>query len=216
MFMNYLVVLFKNKIKKKIINKFKTSKRANDYYKSLLNDGDEVIFDKKYENGFECSYEIAILEKTSGTFLPVFLKDEFGRNIKISLDDEDYNISKINKYQIEELILDYQTNTKINSKEFIKKYLTGSGLKLISKLNNKIVVQNDDKFNLFTLKNDNDSSRFIDSISKNFLEQKKMDCIFVKDYSTTQRKYLYKLLIENGFSKSYLQRQTTTHPLKET
>jgi hypothetical protein len=210
--MNYLVVLFKNKIKKKIINKFKTSKRANDYYNSLLECSDDVIFDKKYENGFECSYEIAILEKTSGTFLPVFLKDEFGRNIKINLDDEDYTISKINKYQTEELILDYQTNTKVSSSEFIKKYLSGSGLKLVSKLNNKIVVQSDDVFNLFTLKNDDDSSRFIDSISKNFLEQKKMDCIFVKDYSTTQRKYLYNLLTEKGFSKQYLQRQSTTHP----
>jgi len=210
--MNYLIVLFKNKIKKKIINKFKTSKRANDYYKSLLEGSDEVIFDKKYENGFECSYEIAILEKTSGTFLPVFLKDEFGRNVKINLDDEDYVISKINKYQTEELILDYQTNSKINSSDFIKKYLSGNGLKLVSKLNNKIVVQSDDVFNLFTLKNDDDSYRFIDSISKKFLEQKKMDCIFVKDYSRTQRKYLYNLLTENGFSKQYLQRQSTTHP----
>jgi hypothetical protein len=210
--MNYIIVLFKNKVKKKIINKFKTSKRANDYFKSLLEESNDVIFDKKYENGFECSYEISLLEKTSGTFLPVFLKDELGRNVKIILEDEDYSISKINKFKTEELILDFQTNKKITSKEFIKKYLSGSGLKLVSKLNNKIVVQNDDIFNLFTLKNDDDSSRFIDSVSQYFLEQKKMDCIFVKDYSTTQRKYLYNLLTEKGFSKSYLQRQTTTHP----
>jgi hypothetical protein len=210
--MNYIIVLFKNKVKKKIINNFKTSKRANDCFKSLLEESNDVIFDKKYENGFECSYEISLLEKTSGTFLPVFLKDELGRNVKIVLDDEDYSISKINKYKTEELILDFQTNTKITSKEFIKKYLSGSGLKLVSKLNNKVVVQNDDNFNLFTLKNDDDCSRFIDSISQYFLEQKKMDCIFVKDYSTTQRKYLYNLLTEKGFSKSYLQRQTTTHP----
>ena len=214
--MNYLIVLFKNKVKKKIINKFKTSKRANDYYNSLLENSDNVIFDKKYENGFECGYEIAILEKTSGTFLPVFLKDEFGRNIKINLDDEDYTISKINKYRTEELILDYQTNTKITSTEFIKKYLKGDGLKLVSKLNNKVVVQNDDTFNLFTLKNDDDSSRFMDSISQHLFKEKKMDCIFVKDYSTTQRKYLYNILTEKGFSKHYLQRQSTTHPSTKT
>ena len=214
--MNYLIVLFKNKIKKKIINKFKTSKRANDYYKSLLESSSNVIFDKKYENGLECSYEIGLVEKVSGTFLPVFLKDELGRNIKVNLDDENYTISKINKYLIEELILDVNTNKKITSNEFITKYLNGDGLKLISKLNNKIVVQNDNTINLFTLKNDDDCSRFIDTISNYFLDKKRMDCILVKDYSTTQRKYLYNLLIENGFSKSYLQRQTTTHPLKET
>lgn len=100
--------------------------------------------------------------------------------------------------------------------EFIKKYLKGDGLKLVSKLNNKVVVQNDDTFNLFTLKNDDDSSRFIDSISQHLFKEKKMDCIFVKDYSTTQRKYLYNILTEKGFSKHYLQRQSTTHPSTKT
>jgi hypothetical protein len=210
--MNYLIVLFKNKVKKKIIKKFKTSNRANNFYESLLSESNEIIFNKQYENGFLCKYEIAILEKTSGTFLPVFLKDELGRNIKVDLEDNDYSIKKINPYYLDELILDISLNKKINSKEFIKRYLDPSGFKLVSKLNNKIVVQNDDKFNLFTLKNDYDSSRFIDSISEFFMEQKRFDCMFVKDYSTAQRKYLYNILVENGFSKSYLQRQTTTHP----
>ena len=176
--MNYLIVLFKNKIKKKIINKFKTSKRANQFYNLLLDESNEVIFSKKYENGFEGDFEIAILEKISGKVLNVFLKDEFGRNIKVNLDDENYSILKINKYQIDELILDTTTNKKINSKEFIKSYLDNPGFKLISKLNNKIIVQNDDVTNLFTLKNDEDSSRFIDSISEYFLNQTLEDFIF--------------------------------------
>ena len=210
--MNYLIVLFKNKVKKKIIKKFKTSNRANNFYESLLVDSNNVIFNKQYENGFLFNYEIAILEKVSGTFLPTFLKDELGRNVKVNLDDEDFSIKKITSYYVEELILDTTLNKKINSSEFINSYLNGNGLKLVSKLNNKIVVQNDDKFNLFTLKNDYDSSRFIDVISEFFIEQKRFDCMFVKDYSNAQRKYLYNLLIENGFSKNYLQRQTTTHP----
>jgi hypothetical protein len=181
-----------------------------------LEESKNVIFNKQYENGLSFNYEIAILEKVSGTFLPVFLKDELGRNIKVDLQDDDYSIKKITTYYTEELILDTSLNKKINSNEFIKLYLDPSGFKLISKLNNKIVVQNDDKFNLFTLKNDYDSSRFIDALSELFIEQKRFDCMFVKDYSNAQRKYLYNLLIENGFSKSYLQRQTTTHPLKET
>lgn len=214
--MNYIVVLFKNKIKKKIINKFVTSKKAYEYYNSLLEVSKNVLFEKKYENGFECKYEIGLLEKTTGTFLPFFSKDELGRNIKISLEDDDYNITKISKYNIEECIFDCQTKVKITSHQFIKKYLNNEGLKLISKLNNKIIVQNDDNYNLFTLKNDDDCERFIDSVSEFMLYQKKLDCIFVKDYSTTQRKYLYTVLEEKGFSKQYLQRQMTTHPSTKT
>jgi hypothetical protein len=210
--MNYLIVLFKNKVKKKIIKKFKTSNNANKFYESLLLESNQVIFDKQYENGFECDYEISILEKISGTFLPVFLKDEIGRNIKVNLEDDDYTIKKINKYKTEELILDTTLNKKINSIEFIKLYLNSTGFKLISKLNNKVIVQNDDVFNLFTLKNDEDCSRFMDSLSEHFINQQRTDCMFVKDYSFAQRKYLYNLLVDRGFSKSYLQRQSTTHP----
>ena len=85
---------------------------------------------------------------------------------------------------------------------------------MVSKLNNKIIVQNDDVFKLFTFKNDDDSSRFIDSMLSYFLELKRIDCMFIKDYDTNQRKYLYNILTEKGFPKSYLFRQSTTHPTK--
>jgi hypothetical protein len=212
--MNYQIVLFKNKTKKKIINKFKTHKRANNYFESLINVSDSVIFDRKYENGIECSYELALIEKTSGTFLPIFLKDEFGRKIKVSLDDDDFTILKIMKYRIEESFLDYSKNKKITLNELLKTYLKQDGLKLISKLNNKIIIQNDDKFKLFTFKNNDDGIRFIDNLSSHFINEKRYDCMFVKDYTTSQRKYLYDLLVENGFSKNYLIRHSTTHPIK--
>jgi hypothetical protein len=212
--MNYQIVLFKNKTKKKIINKFKTHKKANNYFESLINVSDSVIFDKKYENGVECSYELALIEKTSGTFLPIFLKYEFGRKVKVSLDDEDFTILKIMKYRIEESFLDYSKNQKITLSELLKTYLKQDGLKLISKLNNKIIIQNDDKFNLLTFKNGDDSMRFIDNLSSHFINEKRYDCMFVKDYTTSQRKYLYDLLVENGFSKNYLIRHSTTHLIK--
>jgi len=212
--MNYQIVLFKNKTKKKIINKFKTHKRANIFFESLINESESVIFDKKYENGVECSYELALIEKTSGTFLPIFLKDEFGRKVKVNLDDENFTILKIMKYRLDESFLDYSKNKKITLHELLKTYLKQDGLKLISKLNNKVVIQNDDKFNLLTFKNGDDSMRFIDNLSSYFINEKRYDCMFVKDYTTSQRKYLYELLVENGFSKDYLIRHSTTHPTK--
>jgi len=210
----FLIVLFKNKTKKKIINKFKTHKRAKEFFDRLVNQSNQVVFNKEYENGFKSKFEIALLERTSGTLLPMFLKDEFGRQVKIELDDSDYTIIKIEGYNEEEYIVDYSNSKKISVSEFIKTYLDPIGFKLISKLNNKVIVQNDDQFNLFTLKNNDDSSRFLDSLSNYFMELGRSDCMFVKDYTTQQRKYLYQLLSEKGFSKSYLVRQSTTHPSK--
>jgi len=211
----YIIVLFKNKVKKKIIKEFKTIKKAQDYYKSLMDVSDTVIFNKQFDNGYESNYELGFLEPKTVKTSPLYVKDDFGRQIKIEMESGDNVISKINPYNIDEVFLDYTTKKKINTTTFIKKYLDPVGLKLVSKLNNKIIVQHDDSFKLFTFKNDNDSSRFIDSILSHFIKLKRMDCLFVKDYDNSQRKYLYSLLVEQGFSKSYLFRQSTTHPTKK-
>lgn len=209
---NFLVVLFKDKVKKKIINKFITQKKAEDYYKKLIYQSDDVIFSKEYENGHKCFFEVGLLGKNIKSEVK-YQKDELGRQIKIELEDEDYSILKIQRYYIEETIVEYKTKKKITSKDLIKNYLSGSGIKMISKLNNKIIVQVDDVFNLFTLKNQYDSDRFMDSLNELFIKEKRTDCLLVKDVSTPQRKYLYEILVGLGFNKKYLLRHSTAHPI---
>lgn len=191
-----------------------THKRAFGYYKNLMESSDDVIFSKSMVNGSECEYELGLLERSSGNTSSLFVKDEYGRQIKVELDESGFLISQINKYYIEEEFVDYSTNKKIDTKMFIKNYLSLPGLKLISKLNNKIIVQNDDTFNLFTFKTTEESERFIDVLTDKFNTEKRTDCLLVKDSSTSQRKYLYDLLVSKGFPKSYLQRHSTTHPVK--
>lgn len=211
----YQVILFKNKVKKKIINKFKTHKKAFEYYKLLIKESDEVIYDKVMENGVVSEYELSLVERSSSSPSSLYMKDDYGRQVKVSLDDSELTMINITRYRIEELFLDYTTNKKIDTRQFIKQYLDHTGFKLISKLNNKIIVQNDDKFNLFTLKTSDESERFIDILTKKFNDDGRKDCLLVKDYSTPQRKYLYELLVKMGFEKSYLQRSSTTYPSKK-
>jgi cellulose synthase/poly-beta-1,6-N-acetylglucosamine synthase-like glycosyltransferase len=212
---NYLIVLFKNKTKKKIINKFKTYKKAIEFYNNLLHKSNDVLFPVNYENGLQCDYEIALLERNIGTSNTLFNKDEFGRQVRVELDDSDFRITKISPYYTEELFVDYSTGNKITTEFFLKNYLNKDGYKLISKLNNKVVIQIDDNFNLFTFKSLDDSDRFIDTLTEKFKNEKRGDCLLVKDYDTSQRKYLYDILTEKGFTKTYLQRQSTTHHVKK-
>lgn len=209
---NFQIVLFKNKIKKKIINKFKTLKKTVAQFNNLIEESNNVIFPVKYENGSPSTYELSILEKRKSNNEKLFIKDEFGRQVKVDLDDSDFTINKIVYFEIEEEFLDYQTKKKINSKEFIQKYLTVTGIKMISKLNNKIIVQIDEDYKLFTFKNDSDANRFLDELGQYLRKINKNDCILVKDYSTIHRKYLYDILVIQGFPRSYLQRHSTTHP----
>lgn len=208
----FLVILFKNNSKKKIINKFVTFDRAKKFYKKLLDESKNTIFPKNYSNGVKSEYELSIISSDSKLQEVKYVKDEFGRQIKLELENSGFKIIDINPYNVEEEFIHYKSKKKYNSKKFIDKFLKHSGIKLISKLNNKIVLQNDEKIELFTLKNDDDASRFIDCINNFFSKTNRMDCILVKDVSTAQRKYLYNILVENGFPKSYLFRHSTTHP----
>ena len=157
---NYLVVLFKNKKRKKIINKFVTFSRAKQYYDKLLKESNEVIFNVEMENGIEARYELGLIELSDNQLIPVYMTDEYGRSSKVKLEGDGMTLFNIGYYKKEEKIYDLTKNKKITTQQLIKTYLKGDGLKMISSLNNKIIVQEDEKINLFTLKSESESLRF--------------------------------------------------------
>lgn len=208
--MNYLVVVFKNKERKKIINKFKTKERANLFFDKLIEENKSVIFETKVENAKPCDYELSILEKKNDNFDKMFVRDEMGRQVLVDLDDPDYKILKVVKYKIPEKIYDVDKKTKITMDIFIKNYLPKNSIKLISRLNNKVVLQNDDDVKLFSLKDENESKRFLDNLNEFLISQERIDCIIVSESSKAQKKYLYDILSEKGISKQSLYRRSTT------
>jgi len=135
--------------------------------------------------------------------------DEFGRNKSIDpkIDDNNY-IQKINVYRLEESLFDVKKNSKISLDGFIKTYIKDK-LYLVSQIKNKFVLQNDDNYLLFSLKNEEDCDRFLTTLESLEVKSKLM---IVRDVSQSQRKYLYNLLIENGFNKKFLYTSFTTYP----
>ena len=103
---NYLVVLFKDKKKKKIIKKFITLSRAKQFYDKLMGKSNDVVFEVKVEAGRECKYELGLVELSGRQLIPVYMTDEFGRNIKVKLDEDGMTLFKIEPYKKEELIYD--------------------------------------------------------------------------------------------------------------
>jgi hypothetical protein len=210
--MNYIVVLFKDKRKKRLIKKFITLTKAKNFFSRLKKESDEIIFEKIYEDGRVIDYELGIVEMSSKQLLPVYITDEMGRNVKVKLEDEGMTLFEICKYRKEEKIYDVQKKKKITIPNFISTYLKTDSLKMVFSLNNRVVVQNDDKFYIFTLKNSDESYRLINCLSNHFVGIKRKDCLFVKDTSVAQKKYLYDLLEKNGFDKKMLYRKFTSFP----
>jgi hypothetical protein len=209
---NYLIVLFRNKIRYKILKKYITYKRAKIFFDNLIKKNEEVIFEKRFINGEPVVFEIGLVERSSSQLLPVYVTDELGRNIRVRMEDNSLTLANISLFKEEEEIFDLQSKSKITVPRLIKKYFKGTEIKMVSSLNNKVIVQNNLNFSIFSLKNEEESKRLIDSMTSHFLKIKRGDCIFVKDNSVAQKKYLYKILCENGFDKKMLYRKFTTYP----
>ena len=210
--MTYYIVLFKDKTKKKIIKKFSTSKKAEEFYEKLLKESKSVIFEKRYDSGKPVQYDIGLLTDGKSTSNQIYVQDEIGRNVKVKFEDDNYTAIKISSYRIEESIFDISNDKKITITEFVSLLKKDTTLKVISCLNNKIVYQNDEKISLFSLKSEDECLRFIDSLSTHIYSEGRKDCMFVSDTSTPQKKYLFNLLSENGYDKKVLYRKYTTFP----
>ena len=138
---NYIVVLFKNKKKRKIIKRYLTEKNAVDSFKELVNKNQKILFDKKIENATPVDYHIGLLTNQSSVQNTLYFVDDLGRNHVANLQDKDYVFLKIEKFKIEEKIYDYQKKDKITFEDFINSYCKSNELKNIFSLNNKICIQ---------------------------------------------------------------------------
>jgi hypothetical protein len=206
---NFTVILFKNNKKRKILKSFVREHKALEYYNKKLKESSEIVFDKEYENGARCNYRIVLTSKTCEVG-QLYYVDGIGRNVSINpkISDNLY-IKKIDMFNIEEKLYDVQENKKITFNKFVKKYLNKDKTIMLSKLNNKVVVQEDDNYSLFSLKTEDDCERFLRIVES---KVEKKNFIIVRDFTSPQRKYLYDLLVERGFDIDFLYRTSTTHP----
>ena len=149
---NYIIVLFKNRKKRKIIKRYSTEKNAMSFFKKLVKQNKEIVFDKKIENATPVNYHIGLLTNQSNVQNTLHFVDDLGRNHVANLQDKDYVFIDIEKYNVEEKIYDYQLKDKISFPEFLKKYCSNNELKNIFSLNNKICIQINETISLFSLK----------------------------------------------------------------
>lgn len=207
--------MFKNKKKKRIIKGYTTESNARKKYEYLVKDN-KVLFPLEFENAEFCIHELGLLTTQRDYQLPIFYTDEYGRNEKVFVENQsNYTFIEIKPFEIEEKIYDCQTDSKIEMAQLIKNYCPIKDFKSIFTLNNKLIVQIEDDFKLFSLKNIEDSQRALKVMENYFIEKGRRDAIFVRDISTTQRKWLYNILEENGFDRKKLYRQHTTYSKRE-
>ena len=203
----YKIILFKNGKRVKCFF-------SSNSYKSILRKYSNIINEKKpkfiieYLSRKKTRFEVGVVT-TDSVDDSIFVKDEFGRTKEVTMGDTTYSIVKLLPYWREELIYDHTSKTKITYLDFLSTYLNYKDFKQVFTLNNKLVVQNDEEFNLFSLKTVSDALRLIDIIEFELMDAGRMDCLFVRDTNTVQRKQLYDLLERKGYDRGFLRKQYT-------
>ena len=76
---------------------------------SLLLNNDYLLV----ENGKECKFELGLIELSVNQSAPVYMTDEFGRSVKVKLNDDNMTLFEISPYKKDELIYDIKENKKI-------------------------------------------------------------------------------------------------------
>jgi hypothetical protein len=207
---DYLIVLFKNKKKRKIIKSYLTKSTAINKFNNMLLKNNDVYFEKVIENATSSNYELGLLTNQTKIQQSLFLTDELGRNTPVNLENPEYVFLDIKKYKMEETIFDWQTQNKITFMGLIKKYCKSNELKSIFTLHNKLCIQINEDVSLFSLKDKDESDRLLEVIQDYFIGNSRLDAIFVRDISSAQRKWIYSLLVGKGFDKKRLYRLKTT------
>lgn len=205
-----MVVLFKNKKRKKIIKSFVRKNVAETFYNKKIEESNLIRFNVEVENSEDVEYELGLVSTTLELQMDLFIQDDIGRNIKVQVDDDKFKILKVVPFNLVEKIQDWSTNKRITYDEFFKRYFSNRDLKNIFTIHNKLFIQKDEDISVFSLKNSSESKRLMKVIQDHLITEKRADGIFVTDRDTVQRKYLYNLLEEKGFNKKRLYRQSTT------
>ena len=207
MLKKYKIILLQNGLSKKTLFTSKVKRTTFHKFRKFLN-SNKPLFYRKYVKRKFCQFELGIFS-TEDNQNAVYRKDNVGRNIQVVDTVQNYHIMELSPYWVEELIYDHQNKSRVSFDFLVENYLPKKDFKQVFTINNKLIVQNDNIFKIFSMKNVDDCSRLLNLIKETFINDGRTDCLFVPDSSTVQRKELYNLLEENGFDRKFLYKQYT-------
>ncbi len=207
MLKKYQIIIFKNRKRYKVLFssnlKYNIQKKYNKYIRE-----NNITFSKKFSSREPIHFEICMICNHGCKSKKIYKRDDLGRLDLIELEG-DSQIIEINDYEIEEKLHDHQLNKRISFDEFIERYTFKKDIYQMYTINNKIVVQKDSNYNLFSLKNIEDAKRFISIIRDYFSKNKMINCLISLDLSTAQRKLIYTDLEKIGYDREFLQKHYT-------
>ena len=201
----YMIILFTNKKKEKIMYKCMQRTTVYEYWREFRTQRKpRFVKQQGSRRREEKLYELALVFPNNRWATATYVKDSLGRNQEAIIENDKYRIKEIIPYWREELIYDFQQKKRIRYHEVLEQFMPVTEIGQVFSLNKNLFLQVDDEIKMFSNKNLNDSDRLFELIKEDLLAKKKTNFIFVKDVTTYQRKQLYNLLESKGINRRML------------
>lgn len=216
----FRVILVANGVYKKTLHKSKTRETAFINYHSIK-EKNNVLYPRRFinTNGIKpVKYQICVTKITEEGDTFRLLRDDYGKTYT----EEpigDWTILASDDFEVEETFWLYGFNPKAdrpNISEIVKKLMIGAYAKKMVKqiivVYNKLIIYNEDQFDMVICKNMEDAQRLHHTLSKIAKKQKIKSLLFMGTASQAMVSRMYDIIVEETGWDIIKVRRTTTRP----
>lgn len=216
----FRVILVANGVYKKTLHKSKTRETAFINYHSIK-EKNNVLYPRRFinTNGIKpVKYQIYVTKITEEGDTFRLLRDDYGKTYT----EEpigDWTILASDDFEIEEKFWIYGFNPKANRpniSEVVKKLMIGAYSKKMVKqiivVYNKLIIYNEDQFDMVICKNMVDAQRLHHTLAKIAKKQKIKSLLFMGTASDVMISRMYDVIVEETGWDIIKVRRTTTRP----
>lgn len=218
--MDYRVILVINGVYKKTLHRCKTRETAFINYHKIKEEN-KVLYPKKFINtdGIKpVKYQICITKPNEDTDTYRTLRDDYGK-LYTEKPIGDWTILQSDEYQIEETFYIFGLDPKLerpNISEVVKRLVVGAYAKKMVKqvivVHNKLIIYNENQFDMIICKNLEDAQRLHHTLSKIAKKQKIKSLLFMGTAQPAQIGRMYDVIHEKTKWPYTKIRRTSTRP----
>lgn len=219
--MYYRVILTANGEYRKTLHKSKLKETSFMKYHSLIDQNKGIKFPKEFINTNKIKpviYKICVIKPTESTDVFRILRDDFGKTYT-EKPIGDWTILASEKYQIEETFWIYGRDPKSNRptiEDVIKKLVSGAYkakmVKQIIVVHNKLLIYNEDQFDMVICKCLKDAQRLHHTLQKTAKKLKIKSLMFMGTATPATISRMYDLIKSHTGWPIIKIRRTTTRP----
>ncbi len=215
--MLYRVILLANGKYKKTLHRSNTKSTAFLNYFKIISEN-KVIYPKHFlnSNGIKpVTYKICVSKVTEENDTFRILRDAYGR-VFTEEPLGDWTILASEKYNVEDTFWIYGIEDRVTIHEVISKLMVGAhGKKMVKQIivvHNKLIIYNEDQFDMVICKNKIDAKRLHQTLAKIATKQKIKSLLFMGNAAPAMVGRMYDLILEHTNWSIEKIRRTSTRP----